>query len=82
MRRRAGCGAFGESGENRKWMFRFAEWRAEEERTFALTSVEVSATWDSADPLEGDMLVIEYGCSWLVAKIRSSKTSPRHGRGG
>lgn len=63
MRRCAGRGEEGELGEKRKWMFRFAEARAEEERRFALVSVSVLTLDDGGAigsvgrPLEGDMVL-------------------------
>lgn len=67
VRRCAGRGALGESGEKRKWRFCFADLRAVEERMLALASVldsDVEAGIEdevipSADPLEGDMLFLQ-----------------------
>lgn len=65
MRRRAGRGEEGESGEKRKWRFFFAERRAEEDFIFALVSVEgsvVATIWSTEEPLDGDIL----GLMWLL----------------
>ena len=63
VRRRAGRGEPGELGEKRKWIFCFAEWRAEEERMLARVSVEASEVDDrsvvgSEEPLEGDIVLL------------------------
>lgn len=63
MRSRAGRGELGELGEKRKWMFCFAECRAEEERMLARAEVEVSEVDDrsvvsSEEPLEGDIVLL------------------------
>ena len=63
MRSRAGRGERGEVGEKRKWMFCFAECRAEEERMLARAEVEVSEVDDrsvvsSEEPLEGDIVLL------------------------
>jgi hypothetical protein len=63
VRSRAGRGELGEVGEKRKWMFCFAECRAEEERMLARAEVEVSEVDDrsvvsSEEPLEGDIVLL------------------------
>jgi hypothetical protein len=63
VRSRAGRGELGELGEKRKWMFCFAECRAEEERMLARAEVEVSEVDDrsvvsSEEPLEGDIVLL------------------------
>jgi hypothetical protein len=63
VRRRAGRGELGESGEKRKWRFCFAECSAEEERMLARASVEASEVDDrsvvgSEEPLEGDIVCL------------------------
>jgi hypothetical protein len=63
VRSRAGRGELGELGEKRKWMFCFAECRAEEERMLARASVEASEVDDgcvvgSEEPLEGDIVCL------------------------
>jgi hypothetical protein len=66
VRRCAGRGELGELGElgaKRKWMFCFAECRAELDLMFARCSVAASEEEDksvSEDPLDGDIFASEY----------------------
>jgi hypothetical protein len=63
VRRCAGRGELGELGANRKWMFCFAECRAELDLILARCSVAASEEEDksvSEDPLDGDIFASEY----------------------
>jgi len=69
VRRCAGRGEVGEFGEKRKWMFCFADVRADEERMFARASVEASevevrSMEGESEPLEGDILLYRFCGSW------------------